>query len=233
MTRLQLIPTIALAAVLGSGCATREYVHSYVAEQMQPLRADMKRDIDAVDARGQSTAAALRGLDGRFEASRAQTETQLAAQAGRLDAAEARITTLSQSASEAVARAEAAHQLAQGRLMYEVVLSDDTLKFPSGRAVLSASGKTALRAFAEDLKAQNHNVFIEIQGHTDGVGPEEANQRLGAARAEAVRHFLATQAGLPVHRLSAISYGESAPLASNASRDGRAKNRRVVLVVMQ
>jgi outer membrane protein OmpA-like peptidoglycan-associated protein len=51
-------------------------------------------------------------------------------------------------------------------------------------------------------------------------------------RAEAVRMYLNREHGIPLHRINVISYGEAEPIADNGSRDGRAQNRRVVLVVL-
>jgi outer membrane protein OmpA-like peptidoglycan-associated protein len=82
------------------------------------------------------------------------------------------------------------------------------------------------------VKDENKNVYIEIQGHTDGVGSDEYNVTLGQARAEAAMRYLAMQQGFPVHRMNAVSYGKFKPLADNKTAEGRAKNRRVTLVVL-
>ncbi|HUO11267.1 MAG TPA: OmpA family protein, partial [Caulobacteraceae bacterium] len=70
-----------------------------------------------------------------------------------------------------------------------------------------------------------------IQGHTDSTGSKAENVRLGEERAEAVRLFFYQQ-GVPLNRMSTISYGDASPVAPNNTRAGRAQNRRVVVVVM-
>ena len=70
---------------------------------------------------------------------------------------------------------------------------------------------------------------IRVEGFTDNVGAKEANEKLSADRAEAVANWLADH-GIDRTRLSSKGYGESRPIASNKSEDGRAKNRRVELV---
>jgi outer membrane protein OmpA-like peptidoglycan-associated protein len=85
--------------------------------------------------------------------------------------------------------------------------------------------------FAQKLKTDNKNVYLEIQGHTDASGPPAVNRRLGEERAEAVRRFL-NQQGVALNRMATISYGEDAPVAPNDTRAGRAQNRRVVVVVL-
>lgn len=143
-----------------------------------------------------------------------------------------RITTTSKTAQEALDRAIAAGKLAEGKFLYETVLSDDKVKFSFNKADLSSEAAVALDAFAAQLKGDNKNVFIEIQGHTDNIGGEAYNEELGEERAEAARRYLSKQ-GMPLHRMQVISYGEAAPVADNKTRDGRSQNRRVVLVVLQ
>jgi outer membrane protein OmpA-like peptidoglycan-associated protein len=70
---------------------------------------------------------------------------------------------------------------------------------------------------------------IEIQGHTDNQGDDEYNLKLSQKRADSVKLYL-TSLGVDASRLTAKGYGSTKPVASNNTRDGRAKNRRVVLV---
>jgi len=111
------------------------------------------------------------------------------------------------------------------------VLSDDAAKFPTNKYELSKEAQDALNAFAERLKSENKNVYLEIQGHTDSTGSESYNMQLGHDRAEAVRRYLNKQ-GVALNRMSTISYGASEPVESNKTKDGRAKNRRVVVIVL-
>ncbi len=149
----------------------------------------------------------------------------------RVDATDSRVATVEGTAGQALDRANAAHQLAQGKFMYEVVLSDDSVKFPSDRDALSPEAEARLTELADRLKAENVNVYLEIQGHTDSAGPEAYNDQLGAARAEAVRRSLSRH-GIALNRMATISYGEEAPVASNTTPEGRAQNRRVAIVVL-
>lgn len=144
---------------------------------------------------------------------------------------EKKIEEFSETAREALERAK---ELGEANtLIDEVVLREDLTQFASGSAKLSDRAKSYLTEFAEKLKTDNVAVYIEIQGHTDGVGDKQSNLRLGQRRADAVYDFLAKEGGLPLHRMRTISYGEDKPLADNGSPDGRAKNRRVVLVVLK
>jgi peptidoglycan-associated lipoprotein len=142
-----------------------------------------------------------------------------------------RVTEVQGTAGEALQRANAAHKLAEGKFLYEVVLSDDSVKFPLDRHALSPEAEARLAELAQRLKSENRNVYLEIQGHTDATGEAEYNEKLGEERAEAVRRYL-NNSGVALNRMASISYGEEAPVAPNESREGRAQNRRVVIVVL-
>lgn len=150
----------------------------------------------------------------------------------QVGAVEGRVAGVDRTAAEALARANVAHRLAEGKFLYSVVLSDESVKFPVKQHALSAEAETRLTALAERLKREDRNVYLEIQGHTDDQGPEAYNDRLGAARAETVRRFLA-KAGVPLHRMAVISYGEEEPTAPNSTAAGRSQNRRVTVVVLE
>lgn len=142
-----------------------------------------------------------------------------------------RLGQLDRTAQDALNRATTAGKLAEGKFLYEMVLSDDSVKFPADSSKLSKEADQRLTDFADKLKNDNRNVYLEIQGHTDSRGADSANQKLGEARAEAVRLFM-NQHGVPLNRMSTISYGKGDPVADNKTRTGRAQNRRVVLIVM-
>lgn len=150
----------------------------------------------------------------------------------RLDTHDRQIGETSKTAQEALQRAQEAGKLAQGKLLYETVLSDDKVKFGFDTSDLSPEAEAALDAFAAQLTSENQNVYIEIQGHTDSVGSEKYNEELGMLRAEAVRRYLNQKHSIPLHRINVISYGESASVADNTTRQGRSQNRRVALVVL-
>ena len=99
--------------------------------------------------------------------------------------------------------------------------------FASGRSIITRQSFAVLDAVAASLLA-NPDVEIEVAGHTDDSGAEGLNLRLSKARADAVRHYLASK-GVPPARMTAEGYGESQPVASNATPQGKAQNRRVEL----
>ena len=151
--------------------------------------------------------------------------------ATRLDQDDTHLADLDNTSREALERAKAAGKLAEGKFLYAMVLSDDSVKFPVDGSQLSPEAQTRLTDLVQKLKDENKNVYLEIQGHTDATGPKPFNLKLGEARAEAVRRYM-NQQGVPLNRMSAISYGPDSPVAPNNTRDGRAQNRRVVVIVM-
>ncbi|MEO6377981.1 MAG: OmpA family protein [Caulobacteraceae bacterium] len=162
-------------------------------------------------------------VDGRLT----ETQGQVNAVQGTLGQHDTRIASADATARDAMTRADAAGKLAEGKFNYTVLMTDDAVKFPANGAKLSTEAQARLQSLAEKLKTENKNVYIEVQGYTDA---READ-RIGAARADAVRKFLSAQ-GVPLSRISSISYGASNPVAPNKTATGRAQNRRVVVNVL-
>jgi peptidoglycan-associated lipoprotein len=156
---------------------------------------------------------------------------KVAAADQRLDQDDSHLSDLDRTSREALERAQAAGKLAEGKFLYQMVLSDDSVKFPVDRASLSPEAQSRLMDFVQKLKSDNRNVYVEIQGHTDSTGTPDYNKKLGEDRAEAVRLFMNKQ-GVALNRMSTISYGDEAPVAPNNTREGRAQNRRVVVIVL-
>jgi outer membrane protein OmpA-like peptidoglycan-associated protein len=126
----------------------------------------------------------------------------------------------------------AADVAANRKLVYEVTLSEDQGNFKFGKFDLPDTAKSRLDEVISQLKTDQKNIFIEIEGHTDNVGTKNLNERLGMERAEAVKRYLYEQHQIPLHKMNVISYGEDKPVAPNNTRDGRAQNRRVVVKVL-
>src|ERR1700683_1088102 len=162
--------------------------------------------------------------DAKVQANQTQVQSSL-------DQQQTHLSQLDQSTKDALDRATAAGKLAEGKFLYSMVLSDDSVKFPRDSSKLSPEAQQRLQDFAEKLKNDNRNVYLEIQGHTDARGPDSLNERLGEERADAVRLFM-NQHGVALNRMNTISYGEKDPVASHKTRAGRAQNRRVLLIVM-
>lgn len=116
------------------------------------------------------------------------------------------------------------------RILFEperATLVLEGVTFATGSAELTDAARAILLTVAQSLAA-NPEIRVEVAGHTDNTGSRALNLRLSHARAESVREFLVRQ-GVAGDRLVAQGYGPDRPVASNASREGRAQNRRVEL----
>ena len=206
-------------ALVSSGCATKKYVQT-------ELQAGLDAQREETDTK---MATQISEVTTQIE----ENQTAIAANENSIEAQGVELEEASKTAREAFDRAIAAGKLAEGKLLYETVLSDSKVRFPLEKASLSDAAKEALADFAIPLADENNNVYIEIQGHTDSSGDANFNVRLGEDRAEAVRRHLNSEYGFPLHRMAVISYGESEPAFDNETKDGREQNRRVVLVVLR
>jgi outer membrane protein OmpA-like peptidoglycan-associated protein len=213
-----LIASTLLLAVAVSGCATKKYVSKEVGavnQKVETLSESVERNQERI---------------GRNEEAISRNEGEIRAVDGKADEA----GQLAASAKDDAERAYGEAQRAlKGKLLYEVTLSNDKVNFGLNVAELSPEAQTLVDELAEKVKADNRGLWIEIEGHTDATGEASYNKTLGMRRAEAVRDYLYQAHGLPLHRISVYSFGEEQPVADNASSEGRAQNRRVVLKVLE
>jgi len=217
---------LALTVAVAPACATKKFVRTEVGnvnskvdtlsgtvEETQERTRQNETRIGAVDQKAE--AAAKAAADARTAAGGAQTAADQAASAAK--GVGTRVDTV-----EASAR----------KLIYEVTLSEDAGNFKFGKTDLPDEAKAALDMMVMNLKTNPNAVWIEIEGHTDNVGDKKTNERIGEARAEAVKRYLYTQHQIPLHKINVISYGEDKPVSPNNTRAGRAQNRRVVVRVL-
>ena len=111
----------------------------------------------------------------------------------------------------------------------KVTLAADVL-FDFDKAVLKSQGKSKLDDLANRIRGINLEVVIAI-GHTDSIGSDAYNQKLSVRRAESVKAYLVSK-GIEPNRVYTEGKGEKQPVASNKTKDGRQKNRRVEIEVI-
>jgi len=111
----------------------------------------------------------------------------------------------------------------------KITFAADVL-FDFDRATLKPEGKAKLDDLAAQVRGINLEVVIAI-GHTDSIGTDAYNQRLSVRRAESVKAYMVSK-GIEPNRVYTEGKGEKQPIASNATRDGRQKNRRVEIEVI-
>ena len=112
----------------------------------------------------------------------------------------------------------------------KITLQADTL-FDFDKSNLKSEGVATLNKLAQDIKKMKLEVVI-IVGYTDGIGTDAYNIALGQRRANAVKAFLTNDGGIEATRVYTESKGKADPVASNATAEGRAKNRRAVIEVV-
>lgn len=253
--RARWAPLLLLAGLAAAGCVTRG-THQEVVGERDALRADKAR----LEERVRLLEASTRSLDServalidQMEDLRQQQET-LETNLRRLRQKEAELSKiLALQETELVSRGDEIDRL---RSTYEGLVSDleaelasgqieiqqlrDGLQlnlaqevlFASGSAEVSRGGQAVLGKVAERVGAAPYRVVV--QGHTDDVPISSerfpSNWELAGARASRVARILARQ-GVPPERLSALSFGEYAPRASNETEAGRARNRRIEITL--
>jgi outer membrane protein OmpA-like peptidoglycan-associated protein len=197
--------------LLAQGCvATRDWVK----EQMDPLAGRVSQTegrLDQTDGQIGSLGGRVSGVEGKL----GQFEGRL----GQLDAKTDKALT----------------SIANLRLERRIVIDmKDGANFAFNSASLPAQAQREIDGFLSDLKgdpAGTEGTIFLVAGHTDGVGSEDVNYELGKKRADSVSRYLITQKKLDPLRVVSVSYGKTAPASDNTTSQGRAKNRRVEILV--
>lgn len=231
--RLQITGSLTAAALVAAGCVSTG--------EFEKLQADKNQEIEAL----QRQRAGLEQQTGELQSQRAALERQqdelrgelatLAQQKAQLEAANQQTKSqydgLVRNLTEEVKKGQL--QVRQYKDMLTVEVAEQ-LFFDSGKAALKDSGKEVLKKVAEALKGYEDKV-IRVVGHTDNVPIATAqfpsNWELSAARATTVVRFL-QGAGIPPDRMTASGRGEYSPIAPNDDADGRRKNRRIEITLV-
>jgi chemotaxis protein MotB len=213
--------SVALLLVLG-GLQIRE--HGRRRETAEAAEAAARRATELLTATNTALAAELEGL--RERTAELEQEVQQAAKAQE---------GLEQQMRAALESRDVTISELQGKLTVDIV---DRVLFDSGLTTLKAEGQAVLRKVAGVLAKFPKRTF-QIVGHTDNVPIRTRtadgfsdNWGLSAGRAVAAVRFLVSECGVAPQRLTASGGGEYQPIADNASAEGRAKNRRIAVVVL-
>jgi len=204
---------------------------------LEQQRADLEQQKNAAD---QANAA----LKGQVQ-STAQKNTAMQEQVGFLEDQKAVLLAASQRRQQQYATLvqNLSNEVEKGQLkvkQYQNMLTVDLAEqifFASGRATLKSGGRAVLKKVADALKGYE-NKIIRVVGHTDNVpvakslqGTFPSNWELSVARATNVVRYL-QDAGIPPERMAASGRGEYDPVASNDTPEGRQKNRRIEIMLI-
>ena len=227
MRKLMMAAVVLSFGVAGTtACATKGYVKTQVG-QVSTKVDTLSTSLEETQERTKRNEARITEVD-----QKAAGAQQAAVTAdGKAVAADGKATTAMTAAEAAAARA-AEVEKASRRIVYEVVLSEDSGNFKFASTKLPDEGKAQIDAMISKILSDPKGAYFEIEGHTDNVGGKEINKRIGMERAEAVKQYLYEQHKIPLHRMNVISYGEDKPATENNSSKARAQNRRVVIRVL-
>ncbi|MBD3403312.1 OmpA family protein, partial [candidate division GN15 bacterium] len=114
----------------------------------------------------------------------------------------------------------------------DIVLRLHGLSFAVGKSDISED-QVPLLEKVEEIITMFPDSRLRIEGHTDATGNQSTNRQLSEKRAYSVMQYLRQSMSLPAERVTAVGYGSEKPVASNETADGRAKNRRIDIVIMQ
>jgi outer membrane protein OmpA-like peptidoglycan-associated protein len=221
------IASIAVLTVGGStACATKKFVRTSVGEVNDKVDS-LGRSVEQTEERTRKNEGRISEVD-----QKAQAAAQAAQQAHNAATAANDAAVNAKGAAVAVDSKVDTLDKANRRLVYEVVLSEDSGNFTFGKTALPDEAKQQLDKLIAQVKQDPKNIYLEIEGHTDSVGPKEINDKIGLERAEAVKRYFYEQYQVPLHKMSVISYGKEKPVAPNTTKAGRAQNRRVVIKVL-
>jgi len=204
--------------LLTQGCiATRDWVK----EQMDPLSSRVSTNEQKL-TQAENQIGTLSNRTSGVESKLGQFEGRLGQFEGRLGQVDAKTD-------------KALNTLANLRLERRFVIDmKEGANFAFNSTALPAQAQKEIDGFLSDLKGDaagaDGTIFL-IAGHTDNVGSENINYELGKKRADAVSRYLITQKKMDPLKVISVSYGESTPLQDNSTGQGRAKNRRVEILV--
>jgi outer membrane protein OmpA-like peptidoglycan-associated protein len=115
---------------------------------------------------------------------------------------------------------------------FTLVLGEGKSGFKFRSVTLSDEAKAKIDEMFTGEKVDLNTARFEIEGYTDNLGSKELNHQVGFARAEAVKQYLGECYEIPADRITVVSYGMEKPVADNSTPEGRARNRRVVIKVV-
>src|SRR5712691_9324680 len=215
MRRFFMAVPIAMLVVGGStACATKKFVRTSVGEVNDKVDS-LGKSVEETQERTRRNEGRISEVDQKAQAA-AQSAQQANNTASRANTAAAEATT---AANVAGSKADAIDK-ASRRLVYEVVLSEDQGNFKSGKTTLPDEAKQKIDQMVARLQQDPKNIYLEIEGHTDNVGPKAVNEKIGLARAEAVQRYLYERYQIPLHKMNVISYAEEKPIAPNNTKAG-------------
>jgi outer membrane protein OmpA-like peptidoglycan-associated protein len=237
MQRVSMILMMSGVLAATSGCATKNFVRTSVKTSADSLSARIDTNEGQIKELRDDTDKKVAGVDSKVTALDAKTTAGMNSLKGDVQAADQHAGQAQGAATQAQGAADRAASGVSNldsrfQVRNQYSSSDEkTVQFKFNSATLDKQYTDALDAVASTLM-QNPNAIVVLEGRTDSVGEKDYNLKLGERRIDAVRHYLVVEKGVPVFKIHEISFGSEKPVAENNSREGREKNRAVVMTVM-
>ncbi len=225
----------AAEAARGLGMKRMEEEKLATAQKQAEEEAKQRAEAEAAQKQAQAQAEAAQQQATQAQAQASQAQAQAQASQAQAQAATAKAAQV-QSQARAATQKQRADLLKQ---LNRILATQDTdrglvvtmagVNFPSGSSTLQPAGRENLAKLAGILAA-HPSLKLDIEGYTDSAGKDEKNVELSQKRAEAVQAYL-TEKGIPSSSLTAKGLGKASPVDTNDTPAGRAKNRRVEIIV--
>ncbi len=222
-------------------------------DQFGPTSTELKNQLDTLQNQSAAQQAALSAFSGRVDkqdatlaqareaaddAVKTSHDSSTAQQAAlstltsRVDKQDTALAQAREAADDAV-KISRDSRMVSGKVVDSLTLTEDMVLYSYEQPDLTAKGKAALDELIARARPQLPYIFIEIIGYSDDYSLNSQNRRIALDRAESVRRYLFEVGGIPLHRMSTISYGDLKPIARNDSIEGRSRNRRVMIQVLK
>jgi len=230
MQRLSFLLLVCASILVVSGCATKKYVRNQVKTSSDTLTARIETNEGQIKEAKDDADKKVAGVDAKVAELDSKTSDQF-------NTVKTDVQNVDQKASQANTAAErAANDVStldnkfQNRNQFNTA-DQKTVSFKLNSATLDPQYNDMLDEIANMLM-QNPDAILVLEGRTDSTGAKDYNVKLGERRIDAVRHYLVVEKGVPVYKIHEISFGSEKPVAENNTREGREKNRAVVMTVM-
>jgi outer membrane protein OmpA-like peptidoglycan-associated protein len=230
MQKLSIVLFISATLAATSGCASRKYVRNTVNTSADTLTARIETNEGEIKEVRDEVDKKVSGVDSRVSALDTRTNQGMNSLKGDVQNVDQRASQAQSAADRAANGVNTLDQKFQNRNQF-TTSDEKAVQFKFNSATLDKQYTDTLDEIASTLM-QNPDAIVVLEGRTDSAGAKDYNLRLGERRIETVKHYLVVEKGVPVYKIHEISFGSAKPVAENNSREGREKNRAVVMTVM-
>ena len=237
MRRLFMVLLITVATFSTSCIASRKFVRNEVKTSSDNLSTTLNGRIDKTNSEVSEVRdgvarvdSRVTGVDGRVTQLDSRTNERFEVVKNDVTTVDKKVVTAQGAADRAAAELLVLDDKFVNRNQFSVA-AEKAILFKFDSAKIDSKYESELESIA-GLLQKNPDALLVLEGRTDSRGDQDYNVKLGERRVESVKRLLAVDMGIPVFRIHQISFGSAKPIAENDSKEGREKNRTVVLTVL-